>query len=70
MFIKTMVPHGFTIFWFRIARLEITYLHQKISPAYDMAVFDDITSINPDVYSNLKYCTVNSWTDITGAQFE
>ena len=68
MYIKPMVPHGLNIFWFPIARLEITYLHQKIPPAYDMAVLDDITSINSDVYSNIKYCTVNSATDITGAQ--
>ena len=68
IFIKPMVPHGLPLFRFPIVCPEITYLHQNIPSAYGMPEFEDITSINPDVYSNFKYLTVNSSTDITDAQ--
>ena len=68
MFIKPMVPHGYHIFQFPIALPYIIYLHQKIPSAYGMPAFEGITSIITDVYSNIKYRTVNSSTDITGAQ--
>ena len=35
-----------------------------------MPLFEDITSITPGVYSNIKYRTVNSSTNITGARVE
>ena len=65
--IKPMVSHVFLIFRFTIARPDITHRHQNIPSAYGMPTFEDITSITPNVYSNIKYCTVNSSTDITGA---
>ena len=70
IFIKTMVPYGLPIFRFLIARPEITYLHQKIPSAYSMPEFEDITSITPDVYSNMKYLSVKSSTYITGSRIE
>ena len=70
MFIKPMVPNGFPLFRFSIARLDTTYVHQKIPSSYSMPAFEDITSITPDVISKLKYCTVNSSTDINGARVE
>ena len=69
-FIKPMVPHELTLFLLRIARPDITYPHQKIPPAYSMPAFEDINSIIPDVYSNIKYRTVNSPTDITDTRTE
>ena len=35
-----------------------------------MPLFEDITSITPDVYSKIKYHTGNSSTNITGARVE
>ena len=35
-----------------------------------MPKFEDITSINPNVNSNIKYHNVNTSTHTTGARFE
>ena len=70
MIIKPIVTHGLPLFIFPVARPDIAYLHQKIPSDYGMPAFDYITAIAPNVYSNTKYCTVNSSTDMTGARFE
>ena len=38
--------------------------------AYGMPEFEDITSINPNVNSNIKYHNVNTSTNTTGARVE
>ena len=50
-----MVPHGFSLFRLPILRQDITYLQQNVPSAYCMPDFEDITSITPDAYSDLKY---------------
>ena len=70
MFIKATVPHGLSLFRFPNVRPDIIYLDQMIPSAFGMPAYEDLVSITPDAYSNLKYQTVNSTVDITGTCVE
>ena len=70
IFIKPMVSYGLPLFQLPISRPESIYLHQNMPSFYVIPAFKDITSITPDVYSNIKYLNVIISTDITGSQVE
>jgi len=70
MFINATVLHGLSLLRFPNVRPDIIYLDQTIPSAFGMPAYKDIGSITPDAYSNLKYQTVDSTMDITGALVE